>query len=87
MEEYMLRFTRLFWKNKDVLSDREREVWDRWLRGQKFSYVKNVPPLFDESQVPGSPARSPNRVNCRERDIDQRGVFGDGEGGGSGDEE
>ncbi len=50
MEEYMLRSTRLFWKNKDVLSDRKREVWDRWLRGQKFSYVKNVPPLFDDSE-------------------------------------
>jgi len=34
----------------------------------------------------GSPAGSPHQVACGERDIHQRRVFGDGGGGGSGDE-
>jgi hypothetical protein len=39
------------------------------------------------SHVPGTPTGSPYPVTCGEGDIHQGGVFGDGEGGGSGDEE
>ena len=42
-----------------------------------------TPPIY----VPGYPTGSPRSVACRERDFYQRGVLGDGEGGGSGDEE
>jgi len=36
--------------------------------------------------ISGSPAGSPHQVACGKRDIHQRGVFGDGEGCESGDE-
>lgn len=35
-------FSRLFWKNKECLTPRECEVWDRWLRGQSFKEIAKV---------------------------------------------